>query len=282
MSGSLPFSALLHMRIFSLFSMICNLANNPLKNIAINALTRSRSSSKSWFHMVRDLSVQYDLPHPLQLLEHPLPKQKFRTLYKSQIHQFWRQHLTLQSSCRSSLRFLRPKFCSLPKPHPMLSYSFGNSLDARALTIQLMLLSGRYRTEKLRRHWSSNKMGYCVYPSCTNLKQIDDEEHFLLYCPALNCERRRLCSKIFSYSCDKPVLSNLLTKYLYGDDDLLKMQFLLDASTLPDIISASQLHGISILAECAKIGRLWCWCMHATRLRTLKMWWSFSTSMSQP
>ena len=164
----------------------------------------------------------------------------------------------------------------------MLSYSFGNSLDARALTIQLMLLSGRYRTEKLRRHWSSNKMGYCVYPSCTNLKQIDDEEHFLLYCQALNCERRRLCSKIFSYSCDKPVLSNLLTKYLYGDDDLLKMQFLLDASTLPDIISASQLHGISILAECAKIGRLWCWCMHATRLRTLKMWWSFSTSMSQP
>ena len=269
-SGSLPFSALLHCRILSLFNMICNLQNNPLNFIAYNALTRSRPSSKSWFHMVKDLTIQYDLPHPLRLLESPLPKDRFKGLFKSKIHQYWRQYLTIQCSGMTSLRFLQPGFCSLQQPHPMLTYSFGNYVDARALTIQLLLLAGRYRTEKLRRHWSGNKGGFCLYQVCYNLKHIDDEEHFLLHCPALVCERRRLFNKISIYCRDKPVLSDLVCRYLYNADDLLKMQFLLDASTLPDVVSAFQVHGNYILAECFKIGRLWCLSLHNARLREMK------------
>ena len=57
LSGSLPFEALLHLRIFSLFGMICKLDQNPLSIIARNALIRSRPSSKSWFHMVRNICI---------------------------------------------------------------------------------------------------------------------------------------------------------------------------------------------------------------------------------
>ena len=170
----------------------------------------------------------------------------------------------------TSLRFLQSGFCSLQQPHPMLTYSFGNYVDARALTIQLLLLAGRYRTEKLRRHWSGNKGGFCLYQVCYNLKHIDDEEHFLLHCPALVCERRRLFNKISIYCRDKPVLSDLVCRYLHNADDLLIMQFLLDASTLPDVVSAFQVHGNYILAECFKIGRLWCLSLHNARLREME------------
>ena len=84
-AGSLPIVAYLHMRILSLFSMICHLQGDPLNYIAREAIVRARPSSRSWFLMLRDICVKYDLPHPLILLESPMPKNKFKTLYKLKV-----------------------------------------------------------------------------------------------------------------------------------------------------------------------------------------------------
>ena len=72
MCGSLPASAVLHLRQLSLFSMICRLPGDPLHSRAVHALTTARPAVKSWFTRIRDICLKYCLPHPLTLLQKPL------------------------------------------------------------------------------------------------------------------------------------------------------------------------------------------------------------------
>ena len=89
LAGSLPLTAQLHIRQLGLFSMICRLPDDPLNSHARNVLTLSKRSSKSWFWQIRDLCLQYCLPHPLHFLDYPPQKQKFRKLVKSRVTDNW-------------------------------------------------------------------------------------------------------------------------------------------------------------------------------------------------
>ena len=257
MLGSLPAEAYLHMRVLSLFNMICHLQDNPLCSIAKNSLIRSRPSSKSWFYMLRNVCVKYDLPHPLTLLHSPLPTKKFKTIYKGKITEFWRFYLSSQCGTFDSLKYLRTDFLSLNHPHPIFSYLQGNGYELRAASIQALILCGRYRTEKLKRFWSKNTFGFCLFPECFNLKQKEDIRHFLLLCAGLSDERRRLETFTEKFSLDKPVLKLLIDEYLFSTDDDLRIQFLVDPSVLPHVISAVQQFGVIIHQHCFKISRLW-------------------------
>ena len=108
LAGSLPFTAHLHLRCLALFGMICNLRNNILFNIAEASLLTAAPSHKSWFTMLRNLCIQYGLPHPLKLLQSPMPPVRFKSLCKSKVHDYW--HVALSNSCnsKSSLQLLRP------------------------------------------------------------------------------------------------------------------------------------------------------------------------------
>ena len=267
LAGSFPVEAYLHMRVLSNFSMICHLQDNPLRSIAKNALIRARPSSRSWFTMLRKLCIKYNLPHPLTLLDSPLPPSKFKSLYKQQIKEYWRVYLSEKCSALSSLQYLRAPYLSLTQPHPIFASLQGNPYELRAASLQALLLCGRYRTEKLLRHWSSNKEGFCLNSECLNLKLVESREHFLLHCGSFSEERRRLYRIISDFSADKPVLKNLLNKYFYTDDDTVKMQFILDPSVLPQVISAVQVFGGIIHQYCLKVSRLWCRSLHAARMK---------------
>ena len=266
-AGSLPIVAYLHMRILSLFSMICHLQGNPLNYIAREAIVRARPSSRSWFLMLRDICVKYDLPHPLILLESPMPKNKFKTLYKLKVTEVWHSHLV--ESCKSfpSLRYLCPEFLSLSRPHPIFAFIRGNAYELRAAYLQALLLCGRFRTERIKRHWTDNKLGICLSPICNNLKLLDTQEHFLLYCHGLSDERRRLLNFTLAYSLDKPVFKLLLNECFFTTDDGLRLQFLIDPSILPMVVSTVQVFGDIILQNCFKIGRVWCRTLNDARLR---------------
>ena len=61
-----------------------------------------------------------------------------------------------------------------------------------ALTvIQAKMLSGRYVTDKLSRHWTQNKAGICSIPTCTG-QDIGSLEDLLLFCTALSDARERM------------------------------------------------------------------------------------------
>ena len=116
LAGSLPVSAHLHLRQLSLFSMICQLEGNILKSVALSSLVEARPSSKSWFTEVRDISIQYDLPHPIKLLQSPISKIKYKILCKQKIHEYWHQKLSQESNL-PSLQYLHPSHLSLMRPH---------------------------------------------------------------------------------------------------------------------------------------------------------------------
>ena len=72
LAGSLPGEALLHLRQFSLFSIFCHLSKDPMHSHTRYALTLLGASANSWFGQIKELCLQYELPHPLVLLEnHP-------------------------------------------------------------------------------------------------------------------------------------------------------------------------------------------------------------------
>ena len=269
LAGSLPATAHLHLRQLSLFSMICHLDGNILNRMALSTLVEARPAAKSWFTEVRDICIQYGLPHPIKLLQSPIPKVKLKILCKQKIHEYWHMKLSQESNL-PSLQYLLPSHHSLMRPHPIWSSLDGNPYQAKAARIQALFLTGRYRTERLCRFWSSNREGKCLLEPCKSLKLFENLEHIILHCSALTETRRRLKKFTTEYIADKPVLKPLVENYLlHSDDQMLCMQFIIDCSVLPLVISAYQSYGAIIHQTLFKITRTWCRSLHVSRMKQL-------------
>ena len=106
--------------------------------------------------------------------------------------------------------------------------------------------------------------------TCKNFRYLDTLEHVLLQCEALSDDRRRLASFMLDQSADFPTLREIITNFLTSEDDEMKMQFLIDCSTLPTVIQAVQEGGTAILNQCFKITRTWCRSIHVSRSRKMR------------
>ena len=69
LSGCLPGEALIHLRMLGIFGMVARLSHDPLRLHARNVFVTAKSSSKSWFHQIRDICLRYGLPHPITILD---------------------------------------------------------------------------------------------------------------------------------------------------------------------------------------------------------------------
>ena len=179
MAGSLPGKAILHLRNLSLFSMVTHLPGNSLYDRARHIFVTGSHSSKSWFANIRDICLLYDLPHPLTLLENPMSKVAFKKLVKSKVIDYWENQLREIAASLSSLVYFKPEFHSLSRPHPIIWTPGPNSHEVSKAVVQLKMLSGRYRTAMLTRHWSSNRSGCFPAPGCSTLETL---EHILVSC----------------------------------------------------------------------------------------------------
>ena len=219
LAGSLPGTALLHLRQLSLFLMICHLKADPLHTIAHNTLVEAKPAAHSWFQNIRDICIQYCLPHPLDLLSSPPPKSSFMKLCRTKVIEYWHSKLSNEAKDLPSLEYLHPQYLKLTTPHPIWTSLDGNPYQAKAARIQAIFLTGRYRTERLCRFWSNNRGGFCLLNMCKNIGISETLEHVVLYCPGKNQE--------------------ITVTYLYAPDSMLNMQFLIDCSVLPLVISAT-------------------------------------------
>ena len=269
LAGLLPAEGYLHLRQLSLFGMVSRLENNVLKDIAIKILSSALPLMKSVFQHVRQLCLLYKLPDALTQLKNPLPKAKFKTICRLQVYEYWHAKLSFEATNLPSLRYLDPRYLSLSSPHPLWTSLNGNPYEAKAARIQALFLTGRYRTEKLSRYWSSNRNGFCLQHSCSSLGIIEDRTHILLHCQALNETRSRLSLFTTRLLQDLPLLGPIIDAYLYSDDDAVRMQFLLDCSVQPMVIAAKQLFGSIVLERLFKLTRTWCFSLHKSRLKLL-------------
>ena len=154
LAGSLPFAAILHLRCLSLFGMICNLPDNIIYRVANMALLTALPAHRSLFLMIRDVCLQYGLQHPLLSLEHPLPPSRYKSVCKEKVYEYWHSKFALRCLDLSSLRYFQPYFLSLSRTHPIWSSLDGSPYQSKAAHVQALLLTGRYRTERLKRFWT--------------------------------------------------------------------------------------------------------------------------------
>ena len=265
LAGSLPGTALLHLRHLSLFGMISRLHNDPLHKRAVYALTSAPPSWRSWFSNIRDICLLYRLPHPITLLRNPLTKNQFKKLCKSHVIDYWEGVLRHEVVQLSSLTYFKAQFHSLVTPHPIIWTPGANPYEVAKAVIQLKMLSGRYRTAVLTKHWGTNRRGCCPSPGCTDEESI---EHLLVVCPYYDQYRTRL--KRLWTNTKNPSLKSLVSKALLSSTNELA-QFILDASVLPQIISHVQTHGNELLHLVFYLTRTWCFKIHRERVKLLKL-----------
>ena len=269
LAGSLPGSAILHLRQLSIFGMITRLEDNIINNHARNIFNFITTSSHSWFNQIRDICLKYGLPHPLKFLESPLTKHRFKTLVKKSVVDYWEKKLRAEAAPMDSLLYFHPKYMSLSSPHPLWTTAGSSPTQVSMASVQSVMLSGRYRTEGLCSHWSSNPDGFCRSSSSCNT--FEDITHILQNCRALAGTREKLSVFTHSYCEDKPDVKTIIDTFCSPQRRHF-CQFLLDCSVLPEVINSVQLHGQSILHHLFCISRMWCFALHRDRLKILGRW----------
>ena len=269
LSGSLPASAILHQKQMSLFLMICHLPGDPLHSHAEYALLHPDLCSKSWFTQIKDICLQYHLPPPLSLLASPPPKQEMKKTVKLKTVDYWKKLLTAEASALPSLRYFSPRNHSLLSPHPLWKASGSSPYETNKSIILARMASGRYRTERLCRFWSDNRQGHCLADTC---HEVDgDLEHLLLHCPALQVARGNLLQMWLVRSQVVPSLYEVVRSIMAAPAQVM-MAFILDCTTLPQIVSLSQEYGKEVLDTVLYMTRTYAYVLHRKKQIVIGKW----------
>ena len=266
-----PGTALLHLRMLTLLGMIARLGpDNILQQHGRHVLLNiaGENVNKSWFASMRSICQQYSLPDPLLVLQSPPTTYQWKTLTKSKVLDWWQIKLRGEAQHLDSLIFFNPKYMSLSTPHPIWTTA-GSPFEVSKAVVSARMLSGRYRTDRLARHWSnSNPKGFCRLPGCIGCE--GSLQHILLHCPALAQTRKKIISHWSAFLVSRPWLFPVVAHHTLGDHQL-HLQFLLDASTLPLVISSSRTNP-QILSSCFYLARTWNFSIHLTREKIRKLW----------
>ena len=238
--------------------------SNPLHLQALYSL--HHHAPNSWFTALRTVTFLYSLPDPLAILSlPPTSKKVWKIKVKTAVVAHWHAKLAAEAAALPSLHYLRPAFIPLGRgAHPLWRTCGPSSSAVRAATIQARMLSGRYQTDWLRRHWTGLS-GACCLPACG--APPGDLEHLLSgACPALAPTMACTLTNCLNFLSSTPVLLSPVQDALNSPPATF-VAFLLDPSYSPAIIKLSQQHGTSpILNPLFRMTRAWVWAVHRTRL----------------
>ena len=133
--------------------------------------------------------------------------------------------------------------------------------------VQAKMLSGRFRTDRLLRHFTDNKEGICQ--ACSS-NEIGSIEHILLTCPSLENHRLKLLGMIDQT--DSLDETKSLIKKTMSLLSNVSVQLLLDCSSMPEVIVLRQALGEKVLEDLFKFSRTWCYTINRERLKLLGRW----------
>jgi hypothetical protein len=191
-------------------------------------------------------------------------------MVKKRVIDYWEQTLRAEASPLPSLIHFKPQFMSLKTTHPLWTTAGCSPVKVAMATVQAQMLSGRYRTDYLCRHWSKNKSGSCLLsPNCSSVS--GDLHHLLVTCPVLHETREKLMSFTHNLITTIPHLSGLVLSFCSTEHPQF-LQFLLDPSVIPQVIKSTQTHGPDTLLHLFHITRTWVYTLHRTRLKLLGRW----------
>ena len=215
----------------------------------------------------------YHLPSPLSLLQSPPSKLVYKRLVKSKIVDHWEIVLREEAEIlkEKSLKYFRPEYMSLTKPHPLWLTCGTNPYEVHKAVIQAKMLSGRYVTDQLSRYWTPNKAGLCTIPGCTG-QDFGSLEHLLLLCPALSDTRGRIIELWLRVASENSEILEIIHSMLNGQKVKTIMQFLLDCSCFPEVVSLRQTSGLQLVTHLFYLTRSWCYSIHRARMNKLGLY----------
>ena len=155
---------------------------------------------------------------------------------------------------------------SLNKPHPMYTYAVTSYQVNKIVTVS-RLLSGRFRSGSLVRHFYPDKVsGICEL--CH--QELEDIPHIILpRCAELKPKAQQLLNfaqdSLTICATAAELFDNI---FMQCEDDTLKVQFMLDPSVIPEVITAAQ-QDRNILAVLYRITTTWCHSLVRTRSKLL-------------
>ena len=145
---------------------------------------------------------------------------------------------------------------SLVSPHLVWSSAVYSSRKVTMVTIQAIMLSGRYRCGALLRHWSADNTGICQLSSrCREC--IEDLPHILSSCYALENVRNDLVQFTHNYADELSTeLKSLILGKCIPDSNSFTL-FIVDCSTDTKVITLTQDLGDQVLYHAFSITRTW-------------------------
>ena len=154
--------------------------------------------------------------------------------------------------------------------HKIWTACGSNPFEINKAVVQARMLSGRYITDKLSRHWNQNKLGLCTIPGCSG-DEVGSLEHYLLNCPALSSARSNAMNLCLKVSLEHETLRDILQNTFLNQTSENIVQFLLDCSSIPEIVKLGQGGDPSLVDRLFYVSRTWCYSIHRSRMNKLRL-----------
>ena len=184
---------------------------------------------------------------------------------------FWDNKLKTEASSLPSISHMGLSHMLLTVTSPLITTCHGNPHEVRKATIQLRMLSGRYRTDWLRRHWSGESSGFCRVPGCNGSSPGTLSHLATGDCPGLALATQEASTHWTNFLNDQPYLRPLILQIASGDKAAF-LGFLLDPTTHHLVISLTQSHGDLVTEHVCHLTRSWLYIHHRARFRALDLW----------
>ena len=166
--GELPLEAKIHRDVFSIFYSILSNPGTKIYRIVEYLLQEAPENSRTWSIYLRNLSVKYGLPDPLEFMTSlSMKKTSFLNLDKTKITVYHETELRELASDNSKMNYLNVATKGLNgRHHPVLS-SATTSKEVKELRPVLKMLTMDYYTYSMRASQSGGS-SHCRICSALN------------------------------------------------------------------------------------------------------------------
>ena len=179
--GVLPAAAQRDIEILGLFGQLamCDTSNQNIRTIIEHTLTFYGINFPGWSGLVRRTCLQYNLPDPLQYLQHPWRPDRWRAHCRETVQNHWEKKLLQAVAKIPSLSYIDTESASLSIPMRGWQLAGLCSTSVKMATVVNWMLLGVYFTRDLLFKMRKAISPYCL--GCGNTKK-EDLNHILLHC----------------------------------------------------------------------------------------------------
>ena len=107
------------------------------------------NNSNSWFVVIKQILLKYNLNDPIYLLDHPVERQEWKREINKQLNTVWKEQIIHSLNLYQNLQYLSFDKYIPGKIHPILKVNCYPSRDVHRIPTKLKLITGTYNPTEL-------------------------------------------------------------------------------------------------------------------------------------